>query len=338
LLEEARALAERCSALSTMTVLDLQLAAGYHLIAKLDESLVAAQRSTDLAHRLRLHIVEAMQWVLAAHVHAARVDEAATEAALDRARRAAPEVPLVEGLAWGFVRSVLELLRGDVASGRTSLDKGMGYLRLEPTPPPAHCHGLWALVRAVDDDGGEAAITEVEASGVCINFANRAHVAMARAAVLGRRDEQDLAAKLADEGRGALAPLWRHLASLVLAPAAIAAGWGAPAEWLREADSFFAQAGYGEAASASRALLRRAGARVPRGGRSAAGVPPPLARLGVTAREVEVLALVADGLTNQAIAERLFVSPRTVEKHVERLVQKTQVTGRGELIAYANRL
>jgi DNA-binding CsgD family transcriptional regulator len=67
-------------------------------------------------------------------------------------------------------------------------------------------------------------------------------------------------------------------------------------------------------------------------------VPPALARLGVTAREVEVLGLVADGLTNQAIAERLFVSPRTVEKHVERLVYKTQVGGRGELIAYANRV
>lgn len=338
LLEEARKLAERCGALSTMTVLDLQLAAGYYLIGSLEESLAAAERSTELAQRLQLHVVEAMQWLLAAHVHAARVDEGAAEAALDRARAAAPAVPMIDGLGWAFVRSVLALLRGDVARGRTALDTGIGYLRLDTSRAPAHCYGLWALVRAVEDDDGEAAIAEVEGSGVCINFANRAHLALARAALLGRRGETEMAAQLADEGRAALAPLWRHLASIVLAPAAIGAGWGVPSVWLREADAFFAASGYGEAASACRALLRRSGARVPRGGRSAAGVPPALARLGVTAREVEVLGLVADGLTNQAIAERLFVSPRTVEKHVERLVYKTQVGGRGELIAYANRV
>jgi DNA-binding CsgD family transcriptional regulator len=337
-LEEARELAERCFALSTMTVLDLQLAAGYHLIADLDKSLSAAERSSDIARRLRLHVVEAMQLLLAAHVHAARLDAHAAEDALERARAAAPAVLTIEGLAWSFVRSILALLKGDVEFARSALDKGMGYLRLDPTSPPAHCRGLWALVRAVDDDAGEAAIEEVAASGACINFANRAHLSLARAVVLGRSGEGATASKLAEKARAALAPLWRHLVAQLIAPPALDGDWGAPLEWLREADEFFATSGYGEAASAVRALLRRAGARVPRGGRSAAGVPPTLAPLGVTAREAEVLRLVAEGLPNRAIAARLFISPRTVEKHIERLVEKTDVSSRTELVAYANRL
>jgi DNA-binding NarL/FixJ family response regulator len=46
------------------------------------------------------------------------------------------------------------------------------------------------------------------------------------------------------------------------------------------------------------------------------------------------LELVAQGLTNKAIADRLFLSPRTVEKHVERLVAKTGVASRRELAKY----
>jgi DNA-binding CsgD family transcriptional regulator len=47
--------------------------------------------------------------------------------------------------------------------------------------------------------------------------------------------------------------------------------------------------------------------------------------------------LVADGLTNREIAERLFLSPRTVEKHVERLLAKTGVQNRSRLVARAAR-
>ena len=54
-----------------------------------------------------------------------------------------------------------------------------------------------------------------------------------------------------------------------------------------------------------------------------------LAELGITAREVDVLVLVAGGATNREVAERLFISLRTVDKHVERLLQKTGATRRG---------
>lgn len=42
-------------------------------------------------------------------------------------------------------------------------------------------------------------------------------------------------------------------------------------------------------------------------------------------REGEVLTLMADGLTNDAIARRLGIAPKTVEKHVARVLQKLDV-------------
>jgi DNA-binding NarL/FixJ family response regulator len=80
--------------------------------------------------------------------------------------------------------------------------------------------------------------------------------------------------------------------------------------------------------------LRERGARgLPRG-------PRPSTRRNdaqVTARELEVLRLLADGLSNAAIAERLFVSPRTVEHHVSAILRKVQARTRGEAVAAAQR-
>lgn len=76
---------------------------------------------------------------------------------------------------------------------------------------------------------------------------------------------------------------------------------------------------------------------MPRRGRNAAALPEDLRRLGVTTREDEVLQLVAEGLDNRGVAERLVLSPRTVEKHVERLLAETGLVKRVELVAFAAR-
>lgn len=55
----------------------------------------------------------------------------------------------------------------------------------------------------------------------------------------------------------------------------------------------------------------------------------------LTEREREILDLIAQGLTNQAIADRLFVSPKTVRNQVSEIYSKLQVVSRGEAVAKA---
>jgi DNA-binding NarL/FixJ family response regulator len=61
--------------------------------------------------------------------------------------------------------------------------------------------------------------------------------------------------------------------------------------------------------------------------------PDPSPRLnGLTAREREVMTLVAEGLSNTEIAERLFLSPATVKTHVSRIMTKVDVRDRSQLV------
>jgi DNA-binding NarL/FixJ family response regulator len=58
---------------------------------------------------------------------------------------------------------------------------------------------------------------------------------------------------------------------------------------------------------------------------------------GLTQREVEILSLIAQGLTNGEIAERLFLSNHTIKTHINRIFAKTGLRDRVAAIAYAQR-
>jgi len=76
-------------------------------------------------------------------------------------------------------------------------------------------------------------------------------------------------------------------------------------------------------------------ARSARLGFPAAGQPPGI--FGLTAREVEVLRLVAAGHSNRDIAAELFISPRTASVHVSNILAKLNATSRTEAAAIAHR-
>ena len=101
---------------------------------------------------------------------------------------------------------------------------------------------------------------------------------------------------------------------------------------LRHALELFTELGATVAISVTRRKMRRAGIRsIPVGPRSATRAGP----LGLTRREREVLTLVGEGLTSAQIAERLFISAKTVDHHVASAVGKLGAPSRA---AAADRL
>jgi DNA-binding NarL/FixJ family response regulator len=67
----------------------------------------------------------------------------------------------------------------------------------------------------------------------------------------------------------------------------------------------------------------------------ASQVTSPTYPAGLSTREVEVLRLVAEGLSNPQIGERLFLSPRTVEHHLHAIFNKTGVSSRAAAARWA---
>ncbi len=96
----------------------------------------------------------------------------------------------------------------------------------------------------------------------------------------------------------------------------------------------FERLGAVPAAKLARERLRALGARVPRRPRSTTRANPGQ----LTSRELEVLRLIAGGLRNAEVAERLVLSRRTVDHHVSAVLRKLTATTRGEATAVAAKL
>jgi two-component system NarL family response regulator len=63
--------------------------------------------------------------------------------------------------------------------------------------------------------------------------------------------------------------------------------------------------------------------------------PSPL--VGLTSREIEVLQELADGITNQEIATRLYISENTVKNHIHNILEKLNLSNRREAIDFARK-
>jgi DNA-binding NarL/FixJ family response regulator len=100
----------------------------------------------------------------------------------------------------------------------------------------------------------------------------------------------------------------------------------------REALAIFEGLGAAPAAHSLRKQMRAQGVRrIPRGSR----MSTRLNSFGLTRREVEILALLSEGLRNSVIAKRLFVSTKTVDHHVSAILTKLGVPSRAQAVAMA---
>ena len=338
-LQQARELAVAQGALALTATLDLQIAAGFNKQFRADEALAAARRSVAASRRFRLATLP-MALIFQATAHAIRGEQEAMEARIAEAIMLAPDDPDVLGCAWGHCRATLSLLAGDLPGAHAQMTTGAGLMLDSPAAIAPPFLGVWPLLGALLDlDASEAAArvrsarsTRHQVVGSLLGYAD---------AILACReglpDEAATAFAAADAQMGPLVAWYRHYARRIAAEAALADGWGDPVAWLREAAEYFAARGDDRVAAACRGLLRRAGAPVPRPRPGGPRLPGQLRALGVTEREADVLRLAAQGLGNREIAEAMFLSPRTVEKHVASLLAKTGLR-RSQLAGYASGL
>jgi DNA-binding NarL/FixJ family response regulator len=159
----------------------------------------------------------------------------------------------------------------------------------------------------------------------------RALAAMARGRVCiatGGRDPRSCLRDAVNEFSKAQVPLETARARLELAQVLAEDRPEAALVEARAAVEVFERLNAGRHADAAAALLRTLGVR-PSTGR-ASGDPD-----GLTRREAEVLTLLGAGLSNPEIAERLYISRKTVEHHVGNVLAKLGLRSRAEAAAFA---
>ncbi|MBW4721052.1 helix-turn-helix transcriptional regulator [Saccharothrix obliqua] len=241
-------------------------------------------------------------------------------------------------LCYGLARAFCALLEEDRDQAGHDLARAMAYEAETPTTfHLSGTHGLRLLLGALTGEVDHAVYREVTRSAAAGMRWNRVFGQFARAVLLGREGREAEASSAVRSAREAASiyPLARHLGLRLVAEAAMTDGWGEPVAWLRGAEEHFHQAGGAAVASACRSLLRQLGASVPQRRTGSDQVPRELRALGVTVREFEVFRLLANRLGNKAIATRLHISPRTVEKHVASLLTKTSQPDREALSTFA---
>jgi DNA-binding CsgD family transcriptional regulator/tetratricopeptide (TPR) repeat protein len=299
-------------------------------ISLLDEGLRhATERDLD-ADRTYL-----LAWRACAAITQGRWDDAAADATAVLGDPAAPAVVRATALiALGQLRA----RRGD-PDVWAALDEALAIARLAAELPklaPLACVRVEAALLAGDPARAAAEVEPFTLAALADRWVAGELAVWARRAGLqaehGAPVPEPFALELAAD-HAAAADRWTTLGCPY--DAAMALAWSDDEGLLRRAHDELRALGAPPAAALVARRLRERGARgVARG-------PRPRTRANaaqLTSRELDVLRLVADGLRNAAIAERLFLSSRTVDHHVSSVLRKLGASSRGEAVAEARRL
>lgn len=197
--------------------------------------------------------------------------------------------------------------------------------------PPAAATGAAVLI-VEDDAGWRGLLAELAADAgcrpiVCSSFGEALAQLQRRrpaAAVVDLSLASSPAPRQNEDGYHLLAALQRsHIPALVVSGAA-------SAQAATRAVVDFAAFAFVEKQGFDRGVFARALAET-----LAAAPASPDHRAGLTPREREVLDLLAQGLTNNAIADRLVISPNTVKRHLKAIFAKLEVSTRAAAVAKA---
>ena len=296
-----------------------------------------------LSHVERLRLTS-----VARYLHMCRATVAAHQGRRDEMDAALADFRANDGdrsqerpLAFGLARAVCALLEENVPLAERELDVVALVEAENPTTfYLAGTHGMRVLLQVLNGSMDDTQFRRISATAPAAMRWNQQFVLLAEAVLLGRRGRTTEATAVAERAAALAEPfvMARHLGPRLIAESAHADGWGTPVVWLRAAEEHFHQASVPVVASACRTLLRKFGASVQQRRTGTARVPAELRAAGVTIREFEVFELLPNRLGNKAVAARLHISPRTVEKHVASLLHKTGRPDRASLADYASTL
>ncbi|MEU9738567.1 LuxR C-terminal-related transcriptional regulator [Micromonospora chersina] len=301
---------------------DFRLGTGYLAILQAYAARLRGRGDEALKTSLGACAVLATSRVYAGLAHAERAQAAALRGDAGHAAEAMAEADRTHAPGMAVLYPWLEQARGAVHAVAGDLPTAVKHLcaladRLREDGLAGH--ELLVLLDLVRFDQAAAAVGPTCTDG-------------------GRRTVAQRLAELSEQVDGVLPPLVARYARATLD--------GGPDELLAVADGFAARELIVYAAEATAMALHRMGRRGGATGparerladllRRCDEVSTPALRLlrpTLTEREWEIGRLAADGSTSRAIAERLFLSTRTVENHLQRIYSKLGVAGRAELRA-----
>lgn len=306
------------------------------MVGRLEEARTAADNSVEAAMLLDNDQLLATAQGLRCWVETERGDTAAALAAGRSAADVAHRSPdaLFAWLAHACYGEAL-IEAGEAERGRDEF-ASLGS-ELDGIPPSTRPFWQQALITAELGAGriaaAEAIAAQMATAGTDLQ-SRQGHAHLARSRVLLARDEYDLAVQSAQQAGqcfGAIEMrIWVARARLVAGRALARAG--ADADAVRELDiahSVFANTGARRLRDETAKELRVLGQRVRPARSLAAWVEPT----NLTGRERAIADGVIEGHTNREIATQLFISPKTVEKHLAKIFTKLGVSSRAGLVA-----